>query len=739
MTRTETRTAAVVSPVRIARDQLVHATVALWRTQVVLIFTFAMPLVWLVLIGILAGNDAVGDDGVRIMQFAAPTAIAMGTFFATMPPVAISVAEARESGVLKRLRGTPLPAWGFFFGQIGAAFVFALGALIVTLVLSVVVYQVRLRPETLLASAVTLLLGVVTFSAVGLAIGSVSRTASIAEAAAIGAAVVLSFISGLFLVGATLPSWLDALADVFPLKPYANLLQDQFNPFVEGAGWNLGHLAVLAAWGVAGALISLRAFRWERRRPRAARPAQRAGRSAPTAGHLADGLPVSTVRRPSAAALVTRQAGAALRGTWRRPGDIFFSLAMPVGLFALLVTVQPTDTLPNGQPVAMAIAASMVTWGVGVTVFMNLAESVARARDSRLLKRMRGTPIPAGHYLAGRTIAGLVLTVVILVAILVLGAAAYDLRIGAAGLLLGLAILLLGALTLAACGFLLITLVPSARAVGAVGLIILFLLAFFSDVFLNTGPEWMGTVGALFPLKHPAERADGRMGPLGTPGALAEHRSARTLGRCRRGVGDPPIPVGACEAVTISITEAQRDVRRAYVGGFFGQLVSGMVWLAAAAAATWISWPAGIATLFLGGVLIFPLTTVALRLSGRPATLPAGHPMAGLAMQIAFTVPLGLSVVLALSAGRTGAFFAASMVIVGAHYLPFVFLYGMRLFAVLAGVMVVAGVALLYLVAVPPVFGGWFTGALLVIFAVLLRTANATDPVPPAGPTVQSR
>src|SRR5690606_31155909 len=127
-----------------------------------------------------------------------------------------------------------------------------------------VVYDVRIQPETALATGVTLLLGVTAFSAVGLAIGSLSRSTSIAEAAAIGSAVVLSFISGLFLVGATLPAWLDALADVFPLKPYANSLQDQFNPFLDGAGWDIPNFAVLAAWGVAGALVSLRTFRWER-------------------------------------------------------------------------------------------------------------------------------------------------------------------------------------------------------------------------------------------------------------------------------------------------------------------------------------------------------------------------------------------------------------------------------------------------------------------------------------------
>ena len=176
------------------------------------------------------------------------------------------------------------------------------------------------------------------------------------------------------------------------------------------------------------------------------------------------------------------------------------------------------------------------------------------------------------------------------------------------------------------------------------------------------------------------------------------------------------------------ITDAQRDVRRVYVGGFFGQLVSGVLWLAAAAAGTWISPAAGIVTLLAGGVLIFPLTTLALLIAGGPTALPAGHPMAGLAMQIAFTVPLGLLVAVAAAGYRLDWFFPASMVIVGAHYLPFVFLYGMRMFAVLAGLMVFAGITLALWIPVPFPSGGWLTGFLLVLFAFLLRaSAHATE------------
>lgn len=173
----------------------------------------------------------------------------------------------------------------------------------------------------------------------------------------------------------------------------------------------------------------------------------------------------------------------------------------------------------------------------------------------------------------------------------------------------------------------------------------------------------------------------------------------------------------------MSIAEAQRDVRRLYAGGFHGQLVSAAVWLVAAAVATWGSSEGAVAVLFLGGTLIFPLTQLVLRLSGRPASLPSGHPMAALATQVAFTVPIGLVVVVAMLGGRGELFFPASMVIVGAHYLPFVFLYGMRMFAVLAAALVVPGLVLLVWVRGPVALGGWLTAGVLVVFAVLLRAS----------------
>lgn len=183
------------------------------------------------------------------------------------------------------------------------------------------------------------------------------------------------------------------------------------------------------------------------------------------------------------------------------------------------------------------------------------------------------------------------------------------------------------------------------------------------------------------------------------------------------------------------VSEAQRDVRRIYVGGFYGQLVSGIIWLVSAGLGTWVSEAAGIVALVAGGVLIFPLTTLALRLAGREASLPRGHPMNALATQIAFTVPIGLVVALGATAHRTDWFYPAAMLIVGAHYLPFVFLYGMRLFGVLAAVLIVGGVALGTWLDMPFPTGGWLGGAALVAFAFAgRRTVQVEEAIPTGVP-----
>lgn len=168
------------------------------------------------------------------------------------------------------------------------------------------------------------------------------------------------------------------------------------------------------------------------------------------------------------------------------------------------------------------------------------------------------------------------------------------------------------------------------------------------------------------------------------------------------------------------VNEAQREMRTVYRGGFVGQAVSGILWLISAALGTWVSQSAGVYSLFFLGMFIFPLTQLALKLTGRPATLSSGNPLQSLAKEVAFIVPLCLPVILLAAKGNVNWYYPAFMIVVGAHYLPFMFLYGMRSYAVLAGALILGGVAAAW--GLPGMFtvGAWFTGAALILFALII-------------------
>ncbi len=171
------------------------------------------------------------------------------------------------------------------------------------------------------------------------------------------------------------------------------------------------------------------------------------------------------------------------------------------------------------------------------------------------------------------------------------------------------------------------------------------------------------------------------------------------------------------------VQDAQREVRTVFVGGFLGQLVSSALWLASAALGTWISPRAAIFALVLSGFFIFPITQLILRSSGRPASLPGSNPLGNLAMQIAFTLPLSMLLLVPVTAFRLNWFFPALMILVGAHYLPFTFLYGMRMFIPLCAVLVGGGTVIALYFPGSFSLGGWIGGATLFIFAWIGRAS----------------
>jgi len=167
------------------------------------------------------------------------------------------------------------------------------------------------------------------------------------------------------------------------------------------------------------------------------------------------------------------------------------------------------------------------------------------------------------------------------------------------------------------------------------------------------------------------------------------------------------------------------------MGGFMGQLVSAILWFASAALATWGSERWAIGLLVVAGFFIFPLTKLGLILIGHRATVSKDNPLSALGMQAAFVLPLCLLVVAAAALYRLEWFYPAFMIVLGAHYLPFVTLYGMKMFYALAGALAGAGVVLALYVAMPFATGAWFTAVVLTGFAFLGRASVAAEPARP--------
>jgi hypothetical protein len=172
----------------------------------------------------------------------------------------------------------------------------------------------------------------------------------------------------------------------------------------------------------------------------------------------------------------------------------------------------------------------------------------------------------------------------------------------------------------------------------------------------------------------------------------------------------------------MDIQDAQREVRSIYVGGFWGQLVSSVIWLVSAALGTWVTPKASLLAVVIGGFFIFALTQMLLRLSGRRASVSRENPFNSLGMQIAFVLPFSMLLLVPVGFYKLNWFFPALMILVGAHYLPLATLYGMRMFLFLAGILIVMGVVIALWFSETFSLGAWVAGLTLFAFAWIGRS-----------------
>jgi hypothetical protein len=169
----------------------------------------------------------------------------------------------------------------------------------------------------------------------------------------------------------------------------------------------------------------------------------------------------------------------------------------------------------------------------------------------------------------------------------------------------------------------------------------------------------------------------------------------------------------------MDIVDAQRENRFRFSGGFYGQAVSGLLWLLSAGFASWSTPRTAIWVALVGGFFIFPITELLVRTVGSRAKLDRRNLLPQLGMQVAFVLPLSMPLLLPVSLYRLNLLYPALMILLGAHYVPFVFLYGMRMFAVLAAFLLGGGVIIAEYLSSSFSVGAWYAGAILLIFAAV--------------------
>jgi ABC-2 type transport system permease protein len=258
-----------VTSVALAARQVFYEQRSFWRNPPAAVFTFVFPILFLFLFNLVFGARrvtlATGNE-VPAAVFYVPAIAAFSVITACFTNVAMGIAIARDRGILKRMRGTPLPGWAYLAGRIGSATAIALLLVAIVAVVGKVVYDIPLPTNTLPGLVTTLVVGAASFAALGVAMTAAIRDADAAPAVVNAAILPLVFISDVLIPLEDPPRWIVAVGYVFPVRHLSEAMQTVFDPLQTGAGIEWGHLGVVAAWGVAGAAAALRFFAWEPRR-----------------------------------------------------------------------------------------------------------------------------------------------------------------------------------------------------------------------------------------------------------------------------------------------------------------------------------------------------------------------------------------------------------------------------------------------------------------------------------------
>lgn len=239
-----------------------------WRNPASAFFTFAFPLMFLFIFSTVFGGGRIAIFGqkVSVSYFYVPSIAAFSVITACFTNIAMSISFARDQGVLKRKLGTPMPASAYLLGRMLHATGIEVLLVAIVVLAGKLFSGVDVPTATMPAFVLALIVGAISFSALGLAVTALVPNAHAAPAVVNAMILPLLFISDIFFGPNASPQWLRTFANLFPIRHYLQAMLHAFNPFEISSGFAWKNLAVVAAWGAAGILLAIRYFDWEPRK-----------------------------------------------------------------------------------------------------------------------------------------------------------------------------------------------------------------------------------------------------------------------------------------------------------------------------------------------------------------------------------------------------------------------------------------------------------------------------------------
>jgi ABC-2 type transport system permease protein len=232
-----------------------------WRSRELAFFTFLLPILFFLLLGSAYGDEEI--NGVNGYQYLLAGMIGYGAASTTFAGLALLLVIRRESGVLKRLRATPLPPATYVSAVLASIILIFLVEAAILIAIGRFGFDVPLA-GSMFSLVVVLLIGAASFAALGIGLTALIKSAEGSSAVVNALYLPLSFISGAFFSEDTFPGVLQALAAILPLSHLIELTRDVM-VFDEEVWDNLGNVAVILAWGAVGLVFAIRGFRWEPR------------------------------------------------------------------------------------------------------------------------------------------------------------------------------------------------------------------------------------------------------------------------------------------------------------------------------------------------------------------------------------------------------------------------------------------------------------------------------------------